>query len=324
MILAGTSEVKAYLINQGIVNEGAEVHVEYLSGGVSCRVWKISVNENRWVIKQALEKLDVQVDWFSDVERIHREHEVMKQLELVIPDCNVPKVLHVDYINHIYLMTSAEEGAETWKDLLLKGFFNSETAKSAANILSQIHSRSNQIDEKIKEKFYDQKYFDQLRIDPFHRFLILKYPELSKEINDLIAELTELKTCLVHGDFSPKNMLVEKSGSIVLIDFEVAHWGNPVFDMAYCLGHLMLKTWHLKQPIEILKLIRVFLDNYTGAVNNLLPHLGLMLLARMDGKSPVNYIQEEDLKQIIRITAINWIKGGDREKNTLRAIESQF
>lgn len=324
MILEGIEKVKTYLINEGIVNLSDKVHVEHLSGGVSCRVWKIAVNDDRWVIKQALEKLDVQVEWFSDVERIHREHEVMKQLDLIIPECNVPKILHVDYLNHIYLMTCAEEGAPTWKGLLMKGVFNADTAESAAHILSQIHSRSNQIDDKIKEKFSNQEYFIQLRIDPFHRFLIQKYPELKVEINALIAELTEQKTCLVHGDFSPKNMLVEKSGSIVLIDFEVAHWGNPVFDLAYCLGHLMLKAWHLNQPKEILRLIEVFTDNYTGKVNNLLAHLGLMLLARMDGKSPVNYIQDENLKQIIRNTGMNWIRGKDKDVNLMKAIESQF
>ena len=324
MILDRKEEVKAYLIQEGIINREDEALVEHLSGGVSCRVWKISVNNNRWVIKQALEKLDVKADWFSDVERIHREHEVMKQLELIIPGCNVPRILHVDYVNHIYLMTCAEEGVQTWKDLLMQGIFNADTARSAAGILSQIHSQSYKIDDKIKAGFYDQKYFIQLRIDPFHRFLIQKYPELSAEINGLIEELTEQKTCLVHGDFSPKNMLVEKNGSIVLIDYEVAHWGNPVFDLAYCLGHLMLKAWHLKKPDEILELISVFLANYKGRVDNLLPHLGLMLLARMDGKSPVNYIQDENLKQIIRDTAINWIKGKDGSLNVLKAIEKQF
>ena len=324
MILDGIIEVKAYLINQGLLKKEESVYVEQLSGGVSCRVWKVAVNDDRWVIKQALEKLDVQVDWFSDVERIHREHEVMKQLELLIPGSNVPKVLHVDYVNHVYLMSCAEEGAQTWKDLLMKGVFNVDTAKSAANILSEIHGQSNQIEDIVIEKFSNQEYFVQLRIDPFHRFLIQKYPELAEEINDLIIELTEQKTCLVHGDFSPKNMLVEKSGSIVLIDYEVAHWGNPVFDLAYCLGHLMLKAWHLKSANEVLQLIRVFLDNYSGTVDNLLAHLGLMLLARMDGKSPVNYIQDDKLKQNIRDTAIYWIKGGDQDKTTLSAIESQL
>ena len=324
MRLDTIEEVKKYLIEQGIVHEDSEPIVEHLSGGVTCRVWKISVDQDRWVIKQALEKLNVKADWFSDVERIHREHEVMKQLELILPDCNVPKVLHVDYVNHIYLMTCAEEGVQTWKDLLMQGIFNADTAKSAADILTRIHSQSFKIDEKIKPAFSDQKYFNQLRIDPFHRFLIQKYPELSAEINGLIEELTGQKICLVHGDFSPKNMLVEKSGSIVLIDYEVAHWGNPVFDLAYCLGHLILKAWHLKKPDEMLELIGVFLANYKGQVNNLLPHLGLMLLARVDGKSPVNYIEDENLKQIIRDTAINWIKGKNQGLNVFEAIKKQF
>jgi len=324
MILDRKEEVIKYLNQEGLITGNDNPQVESLTGGVSCRVWKISVNFDRWVIKQALEKLDVKADWFSDVERIHREHEVMKQLELVIPDCNIPKILHVDYVNHIYLMTCAEEGVHTWKELLMDGIFNVDTAKSAAEILSQIHSRSHKIDEQVKLGFSDQKYFIQLRIDPFHRFLINRYPELSSEINGLIKELTEQKTCLVHGDFSPKNMLVEKSGSIVLIDYEVAHWGNPVFDIAYCLGHLMLKAWHLNKPAELLKLISGFITNYKGQVSNLLPHLGLMLLARMDGKSPVNYIQDEKLKQIIRDKAIKWIRGGDSGLHVLDAIKKQF
>ncbi len=324
MILDSKEQVITYLDHAGLKKETDGARIEHLSGGVSCRVWKVCVNNERWVMKQALEKLDVKADWFSDVERIHREHKVMKQLDLVIPDCNIPKILHVDYVNHIYLMTCAEEGAQTWKDCLMNGIFNPVSAKSAADILSQIHSLSYKIEEGVKAEFSNQKYFIQLRIDPFHRFLIQKYPELSVEINNLIEELTEKRTCLVHGDFSPKNMLVEKNGSIVLIDYEVAHWGNPVFDLAYCLGHLMLKAWHLNRPDQLLNLISVFIANYKGKVSNLLPHLGLMLLARMDGKSPVNYIQDENLKQIIRTTAIKWIRGGDSGLNILDVIKKQF
>jgi aminoglycoside phosphotransferase (APT) family kinase protein len=324
MILDCKEEVIEYLKLEGLIQFNDHAKVEHLSGGVSCRVWKVTVNSNRWVIKQALEKLDVKADWFSDVERIHREHEVMKQLELVIPECNIPKILHVDYVNHIYLMTCAEEGAETWKECLMSGIFNADSARSAVDILNQIHIQSHRMDEKVKAGFSDQKYFNQLRIDPFHRFLIPKYPELSDDINGLIKELTEQKTCLVHGDFSPKNMLVEKSGKIVLIDYEVAHWGNPIFDLAYCLGHLMLKAWHLNNPEQLLKLISIFFTDYKGKFDNLLPHLGLMLLARMDGKSPVNYIQDENLKQIIRTVGINWIKGVDSNLDVFEAIKKQF
>lgn len=324
MILNSEAEVSRYLINEKLLDTKSEAEVSRLSGGVSCRVWKVVSTKGRWVLKQALEKLEVQADWFSDVERIHREHQAMEQIGLIIPDSNVPKVLHVDYFNHIYMMTCAEEGAPTWKDLMMQGILNIETAKSAAKTLSLIHSRSYLISDSLKQEFSNQKYFDQLRIDPFHRFLIQKYPQLAKPIHQLIDELSLQKTCLVHGDFSPKNMLVQQDGEIVLIDFEVAHWGNPVFDMAYCLGHLMLKSWHLKKYEKMLELIKSFLDHYSGSVNNLLCHLGLMLLARMDGKSPVNYIQDEDLKQLIRAKAIEWIKNEDQDADVWYEIRSVF
>ena len=310
MELDSSEKVKQYLIIEGLVHFDDEVHVAHLPGGVSCRVWKIIRNTDQWVLKQALPKLDVEADWFSDVERIHREHEVMQQIDLLVPDSKIPKVLHVDYKNHVYMMTFVRDASDTWKSQMMRGVFNPESAKSAAVLLRKIHEFSPKIDEKYQSEFKDQSFFIQLRIEAFHRFLIQKYPELQSDITKLIDELCLEKTCLVHGDFSPKNMLVQDNGQIVLLDFEVAHWGNPVFDVAYCLGHLMLKGWHLNKKNEIFNLISLFLDNYESEVRNLIPHLGLMLLARMDGKSPVNYIQDPKLKDQIRAIAIDWIRNG--------------
>jgi 5-methylthioribose kinase len=316
--------VKNYLVKAGITERADEPVIENLNGGVSSSVWKIVLNNNRWVLKQALRKLKVKEDWFSDVERIHREHEVMNALVDLVPKGAIPKVLYVDYINHIYMMTCAEEEAQTWKDILLNGNFSVSIAQNAGYLLQAIHLHSNRMRAADKSKFQDQKYFIQLRVDPFHRCLMQKYPELSSSIQKLIDEVTLQKTCLVHGDFSPKNMLVEKGGNIMLIDFEVAHWGNPVFDLAYCIGHLILKGWYLKKHKEILKLIEVFLTVYGREVDNLIPHLGLMLLARMDGKSPVNYISEKEMKNAIRKVAIHWIQDKAGDIDILQNIEKAF
>jgi aminoglycoside phosphotransferase (APT) family kinase protein len=324
MELDSFEKVKQYLIIEDLVHFDDEVHVAHLPGGVSCRVWKIIRNTDQWVLKQALPKLDVEADWFSDVERIHREHEVMQQIDLLVPDSKIPKVLHVDYRNHVYMMTFVRDASETWKSQMMRGVFNPESAKSAAKLLRKIHEFSHKIDEKHQSEFKDQSYFIQLRIEAFHRFLIQKYPELRADINKLIDELTLEKTCLVHGDFSPKNMLVHDNGQIVLLDFEVAHWGNPVFDVAYCLGHLMLKGWHLNKKNEIFNLISLFLDNYESEVRNLIPHLGLMLLARMDGKSPVNYIQDPKLKEQIRTIAIDWIRNGTEKADVSEEIRMKL
>lgn len=332
MTLDHPEAVKKYLVEEGLVSAGEALRMEPLSGGVSSRVWLVERNANahtdRWVIKQALEKLKVQIDWFSDVERIHREHEVMKALEPILPGRHIPRVLRANYTHHVYVMTAAEGAAPTWKDQLMAGMFNPDTARQAATLLSLMHTQSDRIPGDYQSELKDQHYFMQLRIDPFHRFLMQKYPVLAPRIQFLIDELTLFPTpqtaCLVHGDFSPKNMLVEQNGNVVLIDYEVAHWGNPVFDLAYCLGHLLLKGWHLHKKQEILQLIRVFLAAYQPGVHNLIPHLGLMLLARMDGKSPVNYIVDEELKRTIRGVAREWITYPDPDADLLERMERGY
>ncbi len=317
-------DVKKYLVYAGMVGTQEGLFVENLSGGVSSTVWKITFRNNRWVIKQALEKLKVEKDWFADMERIHREHEVMVALAELVPSGTIPTVLHTDYTNHVYIMTCAEEGAKTWKDILMCGTFSISLAKNAGQLLWQLHGNSNRMRAEDKEKLRDQKYFIQLRVDPFHRYLMHKFPELATPIQKLVDEVTLEKKCLVHGDFSPKNMLVERDEHIVLIDFEVAHWGNPVFDIAYCLGHLMLKGWYLNKHRELLRLADAFLAGYGREPNNLIPHLGLMLLARTDGKSPVSYIQDEAMKNVIRKIAATWIEGNTANSDILSTIGKAF
>lgn len=323
MKLDNPGNVKKYLIESGFVKKIDEPIVESLSGGVSSSVWRIVLNSTHWVLKQSLKKLKVEDDWFSDVKRIHREHEVMNALHDLVPKDAVPKVLLTDYKNHVYIMECVEE-AQTWKNILMKEIFNVPIAENVGSLLHDIHVNSIRIDARDIAKFKDQKYFIQLRVDPFHRFLMQKYPELSSSIQKLIDEVTCQNTCLVHGDFSPKNILVKKDNDVVLIDFEVAHWGNPVFDLAYCIGHLMLKGWYLKKPEEILKLVKVFLSAYDCEVSNLIPHLGLMLLARMDGKSRVSYINEEDMKNVIRKVAVDWIQNKSVVTDTLQNVQKAF
>ena len=154
--------VKKYIIKAGISDKSQKPVIEVLNGGVSCTVWKIVLKDNRWVMKQALEKLKVNADWFSDIERIHREHEVMDVLYDLVPKGAISKVLHVDYINHIYMMACAEEEVKTWKDILMNGNFNVSYAKNAAALLRKIHECSNSINDEDKAKFQDQKYFIQV------------------------------------------------------------------------------------------------------------------------------------------------------------------
>ena len=309
------SDVGAYLIQKGWVSDGAKVDVTPLSGGVSNDVWKIAGEGFCWVMKQALPKLKVDADWYSDVGRIEREQAAMLALEPLLPPGTIPKIVHQDPEAHVYVMTCAPDEAECWKDQLMSGNMAIETARAAGRLLHMVHDRSRAQSAALRPDFGDLRYFYELRIDPFHRTLSDRHPSLAPAIAALIDELTNEGECLVHGDYSPKNILVmpdrgARDDALILLDYEVAHWGNPVFDQAYCCGHLMLKGWALDMKSEAAAMIDAFLAGYGGPCDGLLKHLGLMLLARIDGKSTVPYITDPWLKEMIRSVGSDWIVRG--------------
>ncbi|HLW78118.1 MAG TPA: phosphotransferase, partial [Terriglobia bacterium] len=166
-------------------------------------------------------------------------------------------------------------------------------------------------DPSFRRRFRDRKVFDQLRIDPYYRTTAARHPDVRPAIEELIRRSLRIRQALVHGDYSPKNILV-RGGRIFLIDFEVVHWGDPTFDFGFLLNHLFLKAFH--QPR--------FADVYFGAAREFwqatltasgayydaleemtLRHLGALMLARIDGKSPVEYISDEATKERVRRTA---------------------
>ena len=176
-------------------------------------------------------------------------------------------------------------------------------------------------DASLTSKFWDRTVFDQLRIDPYYRTTASRHPELRREFDDLIGTSLEIRTSLVHGDYSPKNMLV-RGDNIFLIDFEVVHWGDPSFDAAFLLNHLFLKAFH--QPAASRQFIALVYDFWKTLLAALGPeaaagfeamtlrHLGGLMLARIDGKSPVEYIQDELTKERVRKAATRILVEGPR------------
>ncbi len=271
-------------------------------------MWSVVTPRGRWVLKQPLPKLATDIDWYADVARAEREVATMQLLATLLPKLAVPEILHADAEHHVCVMTSAPEDAQSWKERLMSGVLEASVAHSAGSLLRRIQDKSREVDAGTRRALMDLTFFEQLRIDPFHRFLIGRYPALRESICAQIEDLLSQRSCLVHGDFSPKNMLIESRGSIVLLDFEVAHWGHPLFDVSLFLCHVMLKGWVLGREAEALELIQRFLRGYGRSVDGLIPHLGLMLLARLDGKSPMLYVRGKALRARIRTVATNWIR----------------
>jgi len=180
----------------------------------------------------------------------------------------------------------------------------------------------------LTAQFWDRTVFDQLRIDPYYRTTASRHPELRLAFDDLIGTSLEIRTALVHGDYSPKNMLV-RGENIFLIDFEVVHWGDPSFDAAFLMTHLILKSFH--QPSACRQFIALVYDFWrtllaalgseaTEAFETMtVRHVGALMLARIDGKSPVEYIQDEETKERVRQSATRILR--EKRRSLQDAVE---
>ncbi len=306
---ATPENVPEYLVRLGLVGPGEPLSVTELGGGVSNIVLRIESGERRWVLKQSLAKLRVKDDWRSDRARIFREAEAIEALRPVLGPAHLPQVVHVDRHHFLFIMTAAPVGSVVWKESLMAGRRSDPAvAREAGRLLAQMINGSRS-DPAFGVMFSDTAVFDQLRVDPYYRTTARRHPELQPEFDELARTALAVKVGLVHGDYSPKNMLVS-GGKIFLIDFECVHWGDPTFDAGFFVNHLLLKMFH--QPH--------FASHYHAALTEFwntlttglgaemsynferrtLHHLGGLMLARIDGKSPVEYISDDPTKERVR------------------------
>jgi 5-methylthioribose kinase len=311
-----TSEIAArYLVDERLAQEESEVRITELDGGVSIAVLLIewlNFPGRRWVIKQSLRKLRVKDDWQSDRSRIFREAEAIQALLPVLGSSVIPTVIHLDHDNYIFIMTAAPAGSVSWKEDLLAGKVNLAVARQAGSLLATMLAVSPDNTE-LQKQFEDRSVFLQLRIDPYYRTTAQRHSDVRGAMNALIAKSWGIRSALVHGDYSPKNMLV-RDGKIFLIDFEGVHWGDPTFDAGFLLSHLYLKALHKPEcAAGYFEAARTFWEAFGDEVNDkeisqtleklTIWHAGSLILARIDGKSSVEYIQHEETKERAREVA---------------------
>jgi len=207
----------------------------------------------------------------------------------------VPKLVFLDPERFILVLERVPVGSTVWKSDLLAGVINPDIGLKLGATLASWHNYGEKNAE-VKIKFMEDSLFEQLRIDPFYRFVAAKNPQIEVSIRKLINELEGDKTTVVHGDFSPKNIMVATNDDVYILDFEVTHVGNPVFDLAFLIAHLLCKFFRTDDRLHAKLLANTaisFVEEYQGVRRispTLTKHAALIALARVEGKSPVNYL----------------------------------
>ena len=315
MIPDPQQELRTALERMGLLRPGETFRAETLAGGVSSDILRITLPqrspESSFCFKRALAKLKVAADWRAPVERNHAEVEWMRVAAALAPG-SAPRILGEDAQAGAFAMEYLDPADHpVWKAELRDGNIQAATAAAVARAIVAIHCGTARSAE-IAQRFAYDHIFHPIRLEPYLLATAARHPDCAPRLRAL-AELTaRTKLALVHGDLSPKNILVAAQGP-VLLDAECAWYGDPAFDLAFCLNHMLLKClwrpqWR-KRYLECFDaLSTTYLDRVSwepraaieARVAHLLPGL---FLGRVDGKSPAEYLTSEKDKARVRRVA---------------------
>jgi 5-methylthioribose kinase len=313
MLELSAENTLTYLRERGDITGLDTARVALLGWGVSNVVLRVFREDAPdFIIKQSRTQLRTKAAWFSRLDRIFREIGMLRLLEPLLPSGVIPKVLFEDRENFLFGMEAFPDQHTVWKQELLDGNIDYSVSERLGAYLSVIHLQTANQPE-LQQQWSDLEVFDQLRLDPFYRYLAEAQSAAAPFLERLIAENRATKCCIVLADFSPKNILIS-AARIAIVDFETGHYGDPAFDLGFYLSHLLLKAICFKSRFtEYAELTHRFWTTYW---RGLLPlrdvpefaprqllgrtfnHLAGCMWARVDGKSPVDYLELKDQEHV--------------------------
>jgi 5-methylthioribose kinase len=296
-----------YLRRLGKIGPDEEPTVRVLAGGVSNKTVLVERSGGEsWVYKQALPKLRVSVDWFSDPARIHREAEALRWLPKLAPRDTITPLVSEDREHHLLAMMAVPQPHQNFKTILLTATqVDLNRVRQFGLLIGMIHRKAYERRLEVEPVFEDRSFFESLRVEPYYSYTALQISAAAPFLNDLVEETRAARLTLVHGDYSPKNVLVPEGGRIVLLDHEVIHWGDPAFDVGFALAHLLSKGNHRRELRgEFASASNEFWSGYWTEVRGMPWHLALeqwsvrhalgCLLARVAGRSPLEYLSADE------------------------------
>ena len=303
-------ELLAWLRESGRIGSQETPRLTNLAGGVSNRTVLLERAEGEaWVLKQALEKLRVRVDWRSDPRRIEREALGMQALGRIAPPGSITPLVFLDREQNLLAMRAVPQPHGNWKSMLMSGRLDFDHVRQFARLLAAIHRAGADQRARFACEFDDRSAFESLRLEPYYLYSGQRLPAVESFIQNLVDETRASRYTLVHGDYSPKNVLVH-DGQLVLLDHEVIHFGDGTFDIGFALTHLLSKAHAMPATREqFAQAAEMFWDTYCDCIGPEVPesracrHTLGCLLARCIGRSPLEYLSPERAARQVNVVS---------------------
>lgn len=303
--------LEAALARMGLAGTAERVRLVPLEGGVSSEIYRVEIGARTLCLKRALPRLKVAAEWHVPVERNRWEVAWLRVAGGIVPEF-VPQVLGEDAPSGSFAMEYlAPDRHPTWKAQLRDGLVEPAFASQVARRLVRVHAATAG-SAQVEAAFRTDAIFHAIRLEPYLEATAAKHPDRAAALHALVRTTAATRLCLVHGDVSPKNILAGPRGPI-LLDAECAWYGDPAFDLAFCLNHMLLKClWRPQWREGYLACFKTLARDYLAGVSwepaarmeartaRLLPGL---FLGRVDGKSPVEYVTDETDRERVRRVA---------------------
>jgi aminoglycoside phosphotransferase (APT) family kinase protein len=305
------ADLTAALIRLGVLRAGERITLEPLAGGVSSDIWRVDLPSGPVCVKRALARLKVSQVWEAPVERNRYEFLWLQTVAAISPRW-VPALIADSAADQLFVMAYLEPGRyPVWKQELSRGVAAPVFAAQVGEALAEIHLATARRPD-LAAQFETDRFFHALRLEPYLEATARRHPDRADALHALVRTTAGTHLTLVHGDISPKNILCGPEGPVFL-DAECAWYGDPAFDLAFCLNHLLLKClWVPEAAPHFLDCFHTLSTAYLARVQwepaadlearaaALLPGL---LLARVDGKSPVEYLTTDTQREPVRRVA---------------------
>lgn len=300
-----------FLVAQGLMAPGEPAVWTPLTGGVGADLWRVDLLGRSVCVKRDLERLKLTADWHAPLSRNALEFAWMRFAVRHLPG-SVPQPLAHDPHAGLFAMEYLpQQRYPVWQAQLMSGEVDIATAAAVGRVLGVLHSAGAR-DGALAREFATDANFDALRIEPYLLATAHVHPELADVLEGVARRTASTHLAVVHGDVSLKNILVGPAGP-VLLGTECAWYGDPAFDLAFCLHQLLLAC--LAVPASRAKLYAAataLIEAYgehigwesvatvDARVAALLPAL---LLGRLDGKPPVEYLRDPAERDFVRTVA---------------------
>ncbi|MFN3249401.1 aminoglycoside phosphotransferase family protein [Roseibium album] len=315
-------ELALIMVRCELMEEGEPFEISSVEGGVSSNVWYIRTRSGRDMIaKRPLARLNVEQEWLADQRRSNFECMFLRDVRACVPE-NVASVLAHDVESHtLFIEYFPTQAFFNWREEILAGRTHEEAGAGIGATLAKIHHYFAQNSD-ARERYDARDILQGTRIDPYFDAITKRHPKLSKKIDKLRSQTLKADSVVIHGDVSPKNILVAPNRQI-LLDAECACIGDPAFDPSFLLAQLLLKTLVvIEREKEIMAACQGFITSYFDGViwedkhsleQRAIEYLGLFLLARIDGKVPVPYIRDDNIKALAREFGTNLLNLKDKK-----------